>query len=169
MKYIAANRPELGVCAIYLFDRIDALPEQCHDILDCRGKRNHLFERKHASQKQEFELDTVGQEAYMQFARSLAPLRVEEKGAAALPRSVTFLQGYHISLPSELPLQRNWSDGQPEKAWLFRSVFVPAVFLSCLIYTKKARTAWLGRWHDRFWQIRDGTVVDFVDGDSLCT
>lgn len=116
MKYIAANRPELGVCAIYLFDRIDALPEQCHDILDCRGKRNHLFERKHASQKQEFELDTVGQEAYMQFARSLAPLRVEEKGAAALPRSVTFLQGYHISLPSELPLQRNWSDGQPEKS-----------------------------------------------------
>ena len=36
MKFLTANRRELGISVLYLFDRIDLLPEECHDILDCR-------------------------------------------------------------------------------------------------------------------------------------
>lgn len=99
MKFLTANRRELGISVLYLFDRIDLLPEECHDILDCREAVGVLFERRHASRKQPFQPEQVPQARYEQFARSMAPLRMEAKGAPALPRSVSFLQGYHVSRP----------------------------------------------------------------------
>lgn len=116
MKYLAANRRELGLSVVYLFDRIDMLPEECHDILDCSEATGMLFERRHASQKQLFLSDRVQDEQYEQFARSLAPLRMEEKGAPTLPRSISFLQGYNVSSPSDLTLDKNWADAEPERS-----------------------------------------------------
>lgn len=116
MKFLVANRRELGVSVVYLFDRIDMLPEECHDILDCSDATGMLFERRHASRKQPFLPDRVQEEQYEQFARSLAPLRMEVQGAPTLPRSVSFLQGYNVSRPSELALDKNWVDAEPERS-----------------------------------------------------
>lgn len=116
MKFLTANRRELGISVLYLFDRIDLLPEECHDILDCREAVGVLFERRHASRKQPFQPEQVPQARYEQFARSMAPLRMEAKGAPALPRSVSFLQGYHVSRPSELALDKNWANAEPERS-----------------------------------------------------
>ena len=116
MKYLTANRRELGISVLYLFDRIDLLPEECHDILDCREAVGVLFERRHASRKQPFQPEQVPQARYEQFARSMAPLRMEAKGAPALLRSVSFLQGYHVSRPSELALDKNWANAEPERS-----------------------------------------------------
>ena len=102
--------------------RSDVIPllkktlEECHDILDCREAVGVLFERRHASRKQPFQPEQVPQARYEQFARSMAPLRMEAKGAPALPRSVSFLQGYHVSRPSELALDKNWANAEPERS-----------------------------------------------------
>ena len=116
-QYLTSNDPGLGVSTIFLYDQLDALPKECCTILEMEGRKGSLFCRENASIRQEFTLDPMQEDFYETFARAMAPLRIEsaaEKGN--LPTTVSFLQGFGVQEPGELPGPRRWSQAVPEKS-----------------------------------------------------
>lgn len=116
MRELCAGDPASGAAALFLFDTIAALPEDCCDILDFTGPSNLLYTRAQASKKQKFTLDPMTDAQYDVFARALAPLRVEPVEAnQSLPQTVSFLQGYHAATAQALPFAANWAKAAPER------------------------------------------------------
>ena len=116
MKKIAASDPDLGVAAVFLFDRLERLPKDCHYVVELTQK-NVLYEKERASAKQQFVLDHIQPEQYEQYARGLAPIRVElTGGGGTLPTNVSFLQGMKAQMPQSLHVEQRWQSPRPEKS-----------------------------------------------------
>ena len=116
IRYLTANAPRLGVGAIFLFDRIEDLPKESFYIADLSAKPYQVYEREFASHKQSFSLDYLAPDQYERYARLMAPLRIDDEGGkAALPTSISFLQGYHAQRPQMLGLEKYWQNASPEQ------------------------------------------------------
>ena len=116
LRKISACDPTIGAGAIFLLDRMDNLPKECYYVAEL-GHKNVFYEKDRASARQTFTLDTVPEESYEQYARKLAPVRVELSGrGGSLPTSISFLQGLQAETPEALALEENWQDPQPEKS-----------------------------------------------------
>lgn len=116
MKYLTANDQKLGVCSLFLFNSLDNLPKECNYIIDTNATTNVLYEKDHASTKQQFIIDYASEDQYDSFARSLAPIRVEATDKQGeLPTSISFLQGYCAKTPQMLGLEKNWGKIFPEQ------------------------------------------------------
>lgn len=117
MRFLVKNDEKLGVGALFLFDSIASLPKECQYIADLSKSPYTVYLKDHASSKQNFMIDPMPIEQYENFSRNLAPLRIELKGEeAALPTSVSFLQGYHAKTPQMLNLKENWNNAFPERS-----------------------------------------------------
>lgn len=115
MKSLACCGQKQGIGTLFLFDNISNLPNDCHDICELTRSGNVIYERDHASLKQQFKLDSASDEQYDQFARLQAPIRIEVSGRhGALPTSISFLQGYQAETPKTLDISRFWSEAYPE-------------------------------------------------------
>ncbi len=116
-KYLSQNNQRLGVGAIFLFDNLRDLPKECHYIVELNQKGNVLYEKEHASEKQSFVMDDIAEQQYEQYARYLAPIRIEKaNNETELPKTVTFLQGYQAKKPQLLNLDTRWKQAFPEKS-----------------------------------------------------
>lgn len=114
MDYLVRNDPQAGVGALFLFDRMNLLPNQCAEIVDIDGSAGMIYSRENAGDQQRFTADHMSVEEFDQLARELAPLRLEEGVSQELPVSVTFLQGYGVNRAEELDLGARWSNARPE-------------------------------------------------------
>lgn len=116
MRRLAAGDCRLQAGAIFLFNRLDDLPKECHYIAELGRTTCEVYEKDHASARQKFSLDQILPEQYDHFARSLAPLRVEPSGkTGTLPTNISFLQGYQARTAQMLNLEQNWSHAFPEQ------------------------------------------------------
>lgn len=115
MRFLVKNDENIGVGALFLFDNIASLPNECQYIIDLSKNPCTTYLKDHASAKQTFSMEMMPPEKYEEFARNMAPLRIElkEKGAT-LPTSLSFLQGYHAKTPQMLNLEDNWNNAFPE-------------------------------------------------------
>ena len=116
IKKITSGDRSLGAASVLLFDRMDRLPNECHYIVEL-AQKNQMYEKEHASNKQLFIPDHVKMEGFEEYARSLAPVRIEltDRGGM-LPTSISFLQGMKVRTPQELGISKYWEAPTPEKS-----------------------------------------------------
>lgn len=115
MKFLNTDTCKLGVGAIFLFNRLDDLPKECHYIVETGMKGTIVYEKEHASSKTAFTVDSVPKEIYEKFARYLAPIRLDHrKKGEGLPITISFMQGYGIKTPQMLNIKKNWGNSHPE-------------------------------------------------------
>lgn len=106
-----------GAGAVFLFDHIHQLPKECNTILEVEAGQGILFHKQNANIKRKFQIDFFGEKLYEEFARIMAPIRIEGSGAQALlPSCVTFLEGYGVRTPRDFRLDRMWKSGRTNES-----------------------------------------------------
>ena len=116
-KYLVSNNTDLSAAALFLYDELDYLPKECETIVEVRNGRGMYYHKDNASVRTEFTLDQVPEEHYEQFARRMAPLRIEvARGEEPLPSAVSFLQGFGAQTPKDIGLVEQWDQARPEKS-----------------------------------------------------
>lgn len=116
-QYLTANDPSLGVSTLYLYDELDLLPKECMTILEMKGRKGVQYIKENAGVRYEFTLDPVREELYEEFARALAPVRIELAASkGTLPTNVSFMQGYGVRQPKDISTVSRWPQAQPEKS-----------------------------------------------------
>ena len=116
MRYLARNEYNLGAGAIFLYDNISRLPKECSVIIEVENNKGTIYSKEKSDKKEHFKIDKIDKSLLEKFARGIAPIRIEIKGGAQLPTSVSFLQGYNIKRPQELPLEANWQGATPSRS-----------------------------------------------------
>ena len=115
-QYLTANDPALGVSVLFLYDELDLLPKECTTILEMKGRKGVLYTKESAGVRCEFTVDPVREGLYEEFARALAPVRIEPAaGKGSLPTAISFLQGYGVCRPGDISAVARWPQAQPEK------------------------------------------------------
>lgn len=113
LKYLLQDRKNLGIGVIFAFDKIELLPKECNAIIEMSGKEGRYYHRNNIGRKEKFTLESIGAGKYEKLSRSMAPIRL--KGGAAdiaLPKSVTFMEGYGVKSAEELDAGRRWASGR---------------------------------------------------------
>jgi S-DNA-T family DNA segregation ATPase FtsK/SpoIIIE len=116
MRYLTRNDSNLGIGAIFLYNDISRLPKECSVIIDVSSNNGTKYSRDYSDIKEHFILEGTGRNLLDRFARSMAPIRVESMSAEGqLPTSISFLQGYGVKKPGELPIESNWYNSLPNR------------------------------------------------------
>ncbi|MCL1829736.1 MAG: type VII secretion protein EssC, partial [Oscillospiraceae bacterium] len=117
MRCLTRNDPNLGVGAVFLFDDIAGLPKECSVIMDVSGDKGIIYSKDNSDAKEHFRLDSMNGAMLDDFARMMAPVRIENVfESAQLPASVSFLQGFGVGKPQELPIEANWQNSVPSRS-----------------------------------------------------
>ena len=121
MKLLTQNNQFLGVSTIFAFDRMEYLPKNCRYILESGDTSGALYEKKQSSKKLTFTPDKVSGADAEAFARSLAPVRLRQMGAALnIPNTVPLLELFDANTAEELNIGVKWSNSET-----FKSLAVP--------------------------------------------
>lgn len=125
IRKLLLSQDNLGCSGLFIYDQLTVLPKECSQIIHVSGQSGALFHRTTSQDQTRFTMDSLTIDEADRFARSLAPLRSDTgSGSVALPGSVSFLQGYGVSRPEQLHIERRWS-----KAKTYRSLAVPVASL----------------------------------------
>ncbi len=116
LNLLGKSCPEAGVGALYLFDRVDRLPKGCASVVELQGNEGIVYSREDAETKQTFLCDRCSPEQLDEFARAMAPIRLDLKKSAQRPVTVTFLEGYGVQRPSQFSVADLWESGRPERS-----------------------------------------------------
>lgn len=117
MKYLTANNSMMGVAAIFDFGEMSLLPDQCSVIAEVKGGKGSVYNKNNISSKTNFVVDDTGGLDFEQFARDLAPIRVPTKDASSsLPGCITFLEGYGVKTPDQIPVEKMWAESLTYKS-----------------------------------------------------
>lgn len=117
MKYLTMNNSSMGVAAVFDFGDMSLLPGQCSVIAEVKGGRGCLYDKNNIASKTDFVADDTGGLDFEQFARNLAPVKVPIKGAgSSLPSCITFLEGYGVKTPNQIPIEKNWAESLTYKS-----------------------------------------------------
>lgn len=121
MKALRACEYQFGMGAVILTHSKNELYMECKEIIELRNGGGIIYNAENSGEFEAFYIDRVDAKSFDVFARLMAPIRVEEKTkATALPSCVTFLDGYHVKTPDQIPIAENWRKAQP-----FQSMSVP--------------------------------------------
>lgn len=121
MKYLTMNNSSMGIATIFDFGEMSLLPDQCTVIAEVKGGKGCIYNKNNIASKTDFVVDDTGTLDFEQFARDLAPIRVPIKDAgSALPSCITFLEGYGVKTPSQIPIEQYW-----QESLTYKSLAVP--------------------------------------------
>ena len=121
MKTLRECNPQLGMGAIILTKSKNDLYMECKEIIEVRDGGGVIYNAESSGDFEKFRIDSVDAKTYDMYARAMAPIRAEEKSkSAALPSCVTFLDGYNVKMPEQIPVEENWKRALP-----FKSMSVP--------------------------------------------
>ncbi len=108
---------ELGCSSLFIYDRLNALPKECNQIIEVSEGNGILYSRTNSNIKTQFRLDLLDLADADRLARSMAPLYTEaEQAAASIPTKISFLEGYHVSRPEQLNIPARWEKARPYKS-----------------------------------------------------
>lgn len=121
MKYLTMNNSSMGIATIFDFGEMNFLPDQCSSIAEVKGGKGCLYDKNNIAVKTDFVVDDTGGMDFEQFSRDLAPVKVPIKDVGAtLPSCITFLEGYGVKNPNQIPIVEKW-----EKSLTYKSLAVP--------------------------------------------
>ncbi len=107
MHLLLTQGAAIGAYALFLHDRVDALPSACGAVVDLFAGRLRLVGPP--TQEIPFRPDAVGVAEADAFARALAPIRMKALAAQAdLPSSVTLLELLKARSPQDVPVAALW-------------------------------------------------------------
>ena len=116
MRKVSYASKKYGFGFIFLWDNLYNLPKDCYYVCELQ---NHsiVFEKDRSQIKTEFELDVLKDKDYEYYSRGIAPVKIDMvKRSNGLPKVITFLQGFNVHKPSELNIDKYWSNPTPEKS-----------------------------------------------------
>lgn len=113
---LISNDPSLGVTTIFLAESMYDLPQNCQFLIEL-GKTSLAYAREHYDDRRYFVQDdlvhTKQLDAYM---RRLAAIELEDRYAeAAIPSSLTFLEGYGVKTVEDLDILNRWKTSSPHQ------------------------------------------------------
>lgn len=115
-KYLL-GKELLGCSTLFLYDKLRYLPKECDTIIDICEGRGELYSRMDSTRRIPFAIDLFCAENADKFARAMAPLYISAEGnAAALPQSVSFLDGYGVQHPEQLNIAKRWHEAKTYKS-----------------------------------------------------
>ena len=116
---LVSNDPMLGITTLILADSMYDLPPSCQVLVEA-GENNEccVYERHKYDERIYFKPDEpVHQKQLEEFFRRQAAIELQTKaGIAAIPSSVTFLQGYHAETVEDLQIRKRWEESKPYKS-----------------------------------------------------
>lgn len=125
LKKLLFSGDNLGCSGLFVYDQLHILPKECNQIIDVKGQSGEFFSRANSLDKAEFSIDQLSVDQADEFARSLAPLRADAgTGVGSLPSTIPFLNGYHVSRPEQLQIEKRWAEAKT-----YQSLSVPIASL----------------------------------------
>ena len=116
MRKVSYASKKYGFGFIFLWDNLYNLPKDCYYVCELQN-RSIVFEKDRSQIKTEFELDVLKDRDYEYYSRGIAPVKIDMvKRSNGLPKVITFLQGFNVHKPSELNIDKYWSNPTPEKS-----------------------------------------------------
>ncbi|MGN0736067.1 MAG: type VII secretion protein EssC [Anaerovoracaceae bacterium] len=116
-----SGRDDLNIGVIYVFDEINDLPKDCNVIIETKLDKGFMYMKNNVDIKKRFTFDRFSENDYESFARSMAPIRLySSANNSTLPNSITFLEGYGVNMPEELPIGAWW-----QRAKTYQTMGVP--------------------------------------------
>lgn len=117
LNYLTKCGEETQSAVLYLASGIQQLPKECRTIIEIRENTGQIYDKTSVQDKQSFTPDACSANLYDNFARAIAPIRVESTVRdEALPISVTFLEGLGVKQASRLDVTALWSRSQARKS-----------------------------------------------------
>ena len=101
----------LSVTFIFIYDHIEYLPKECKTIITI-GKENRGVIRytENSDIINEFKYICLKTSQYMDYAKSLSPIYVEESFAeSAMPKNISLFDLYNIKTINQISLDKYWS------------------------------------------------------------
>ncbi len=121
MSTIRECDPQMSIGALILTQNKNDLHMECKEIIELHDNNGVIYNAENSNIFEEFKTDTVDNKMFNIIARSMAPVRVEEgHKSTQLPACVTFLDGYDVKTPADVPVAQNWKKAQP-----FKTMAVP--------------------------------------------
>ena len=112
------EKASLGFAAVYAYADLSALPGECQSVIMCDPPaciQNTQPEAK--TRNIYFTPDSVNHGQLDEFARSLAPVRLLQTGKGdQWPKSISFLQGFHVRTVEELRIFDKWGSSFSPKS-----------------------------------------------------
>jgi len=108
----------VGACTFLFADRKEALPMQCQLIIEASGNQGTLIQTlstgKESFDRQEvsFQPDVFSLKEAEKMARMMAPIRLKQSSAEAIPKVVTLLDLFNINRMEELNLKERWAQNR---------------------------------------------------------
>lgn len=113
---LVSNDPALGFTTLVLSESLYELPQTCQVIADCSAAGRYCaYQREKYDQRAYFTPDEPVHQAQLeQFFRRQAAIELETRaGAASIPSTVTFLEGYQAETVEDLGILKRWEDSKP--------------------------------------------------------
>lgn len=121
MKYLTSNNSVMGVAAIFMFDDLGRLPASCSTTIEVKDGKGSIYSNGNIGEKIFFDIDDTTELDFEEFSRNLAPIKVPISDSSSnLPTCITFLEGYGVKSPDEIPVKKYW-----EEALTYKSLAVP--------------------------------------------
>ena len=105
------NRPELGITSIFLYDQMHELPQECRYIVDLNNQPEPTaYERDKYNIRTLFTVDkSISDHDFDLFARNMSSIQLDGMAEkAAIPDSMTFLQGFGVKRVEQLDARSRW-------------------------------------------------------------
>ncbi len=112
----------LGFATLYAYGDIGALPGECQTVITCDNPACVQNTTPEAKNRNVFFMpDKITVSQLDKFARALAPVRLLQSGKGdSWPKSISFLQGFHVRTVEELKVLERW-----QKSWSPKSLAAP--------------------------------------------
>lgn len=121
MKYLELSNAQMGVATLFVSDDIGKLPDNCSMIIDVKSEKGAIYNKNNIAAKTFFSFDDTSLFDFEQFARDLFPIKVPNTNAgSSLPSCITFLEGYKVKTPNQIPIKKHWKE-----ATAYKSLSVP--------------------------------------------
>lgn len=117
MNLLTRNVENQGIGTLFLYDSISLLPRDCAMIIEVGNQNGNIYYKENVSKKRAFRLDIVTKNLYDSFARCLAPVRIDTMSEEQmLPSCVTFMDGYEVRSPKQIPIIDSWKNSKTYKS-----------------------------------------------------
>jgi len=121
IQRLQAEGPSLGFYPVFLRDKVRSLPADCRAIVKLDGNRSFLTLIEPIKRSYPFLPDKAEESQVEQFARAMAPIRLESMASADIPPLVPLLDLLNATKVEDLRVLDRWRDSETAS----RSLAVP--------------------------------------------
>ncbi len=116
-RFLLKNDIQLGVGTIFLFDRIELLPQQCNMIIEVKNSEGRIYHKEKASEKKKFIIDRTSAQEFHWFSDRLKNIYCEEISiTSTITDKITLFEVLGISSVADLDLTERWENAQVTKS-----------------------------------------------------